>query len=341
MTGALADLPAPPPGRTGWPWTEDPGPGYAGEAYPRVSIVTPSYNQGQFIEETIRSVLLQGYPNLEYIVIDGGSSDGTVEIIRKYEPWLAYWISEPDRGQSHAINKGLRRATGEILSWLNSDDVLLPGTVRRAVERLRGDEQIDVVYGRLNRIDSRSQPLPTPELPKDRLEFGAETVIGECIVNQPGCFWRREVMDRVGLLNEDLHYAMDYEFWVRMILAGARFKRLPETVANFRLSSDSKTVGHTADHALEHLAIVDSFLSDPCLPEKLDLSPSELCLQANKGRSILNIYASWGHLKRGKRSEALVFLWRAISNWPAVILDSRWAKLLVANLVRSLRAILT
>ena len=114
----LSELPSSPPGKIGWPWTEEssqlPEKMSDGSPWPRISIVTPSYNQGQFIEETIRSVLLQGYPNVEYIIIDGGSTDNSLEIIKKYEPWLAYWVSEPDRGQSHALNKGIQKATGDI-----------------------------------------------------------------------------------------------------------------------------------------------------------------------------------------------------------------------------------
>jgi len=123
----LYDLPPPPPGKRGWPWTEAsvelPDPMPDGQEWPRVSIVTPSYQQGPFIEETIRSVLLQGYPNLEYIVIDGGSTDETVAILRKYEKWIAYWVSEADKGQSEAINKGFAKASGDLFGWLNSDDV--------------------------------------------------------------------------------------------------------------------------------------------------------------------------------------------------------------------------
>ena len=125
----LADLPPPPPGRTGWPWTvaspavPETAPG--GAPWPRITIVTPSFNQGQFLEETIRSVLLQGYPNLEYIIIDGGSNDNSIEIINRYKNWISYWISEKDRGQAHAINKGIDRSTGEVLAWLNSDDVYM------------------------------------------------------------------------------------------------------------------------------------------------------------------------------------------------------------------------
>jgi glycosyltransferase involved in cell wall biosynthesis len=132
----LAELPSPPAGKTGWPWTVEtpqlPAARPDGTPWPRISIVTPSYNQGQFIEETIRSVLLQGYPDLEYIVIDGGSTDGAIDIIRKYAPWLAYWTSERDDGQVGAINAGMSQASGSLLNWINSDDLLLP----RALEAL-------------------------------------------------------------------------------------------------------------------------------------------------------------------------------------------------------------
>src|SRR4030042_6265175 len=121
----LKELPSPPQGKTGWPWTEESPQLHNtmpdGSPWPKISIVTPSFNQGQFIEETIRSVLLQGYSDLEYIIIDGGSKDDSIELIRKYEKWLTYWVSEPDHGQSHAINKGFRKASGEIVAWLNSD----------------------------------------------------------------------------------------------------------------------------------------------------------------------------------------------------------------------------
>jgi glycosyltransferase involved in cell wall biosynthesis len=130
----LAELPPPPTGKAGWPWTVDsrflPPTRYDGSSWPRISIVTPSYNQGQFIEETIRSVLLQGYPDIEYFVIDGGSSDQSIEIIRKYERWLTYWTTEKDRGQAHAINKGFARATGQIGAYLNSDDYYCPEVFR-------------------------------------------------------------------------------------------------------------------------------------------------------------------------------------------------------------------
>src|SRR5437588_6081454 len=148
----LAKLPSPLTDKTGWPWTIETPPLPVvrpdGSCWPRISIVTPSYNQGQFIEETIRSVLLQGYPDLEYIIIDGGSQDESVEIIKKYEPWLTYWVSEQDRGQSHAINKGFDRSTGLILGWLNSDDVLLPNALATVAVAMPRPEEPVVIAGK-------------------------------------------------------------------------------------------------------------------------------------------------------------------------------------------------
>ena len=136
----LSDLPAPPSGRTGWPWTEQssrlPSRTPANRPWTRISVVTPSFNQGKFIEETIRSVLLQGYPNLEYVIFDGGSTDNSVEVIEKYSPWLTYWVSEPDGGQSDAINRGLKRASGDFATWINSDDMLCKDALNEQASRI-------------------------------------------------------------------------------------------------------------------------------------------------------------------------------------------------------------
>ena len=142
---SLQALPAPSSGKTGWPWTVcTSGPDCSSISHcPTISIITPSFNQGQFIEETIRSVLLQGYPKLEYIIIDGGSTDETVAIIKKYEPWLTYWVSEVDRGQPHAINKGIAMATGDILAWINSDDIYLPGLLDKVARFYRSGKNKD------------------------------------------------------------------------------------------------------------------------------------------------------------------------------------------------------
>jgi glycosyltransferase involved in cell wall biosynthesis len=215
---AVTDLPDPPEGKTGWPWTDDlcapeealPG----GDPWPRVSIVTPSLNQGEFLEQTIRSVLLQGYPNLEYIVVDGGSTDGSIEIIRKYEPFIAHWASEPDRGQSHAINKGFALSTGEIMCWLNSDDFLLPGALRAVAGVLAGSEAFAVV-GHALKVYTDERP---PHLLKGRYE-GLPRLLEfwkGYQMHQPSIFWRREVFERVGFLDEGRHYVMDFDYWVRI-----------------------------------------------------------------------------------------------------------------------------
>lgn len=220
VTGAAAaGLPAPPPGREGWPWTDaPPAPPAAmpsGRAWPRVSVVTPSYNQGRFIEQTIRSVLLQGYPDLEYIVMDGGSTDESVEVIRRYEPFLAHWESGRDRGQSHAINKGFARATGDVLCWLNSDDFYLPGTLGAVAEALFEGEGAPAVVGHCVQVYADGRP---PHRGFGRFE-GRERMLQfwkGYQMHQPSIFWRREVFERVGYLDESLHLTMDFDYWARM-----------------------------------------------------------------------------------------------------------------------------
>jgi len=153
----LKNLPPSPQGRVGWPWTEEspelPDSMPNGKPWPKISIVTPSYNQGQFLEETIRSVLLQGYPNLEYIIIDGGSTDNSVKIIKEYEPWLACWVSEPDRGQSQAINKGFKKATGEIITWICSSDSYVPNAFQKISLIFADNQSVGAISGSCNVIN--------------------------------------------------------------------------------------------------------------------------------------------------------------------------------------------
>jgi glycosyltransferase involved in cell wall biosynthesis len=302
--------------------------------WPLVTVITPSYNQAQFLEATICSVIQQDYPNMEYMVIDGGSTDGSQEIINRYADRLAYWISEKDSGQSQAINKGLARVHGKILGWLNSDDVLKPGTISRVVEVLNQRSDIDVVYGRLDRIDPLGNLVPTPQLPKDKVEFDKQTALMECVVNQPGCFWRRSIMDKVGLLNETLHYGMDFEYWTRMLLAGARFKRLDDTVAEFRLSPASKTVSQTTQMALEAISIVNNFLSQANLAQSLGLAPGALRRQANKGRGNFALQAFYGCMKGHQWQPALRWLVRAHVYDPFALLRGKWLSLALARMVR-------
>lgn len=213
--GCLLDLPAPPPGKTGWPWTAEAADAPRGGALPRISVVTPSYNQGEYIEQTIRSVLLQRYPNLEYIIIDGGSSDNTVEVIRKYEKHLAYWVSEPDRGQSHAINKGFARATGRVMAWLNSDDYYAPDTLNVVSEVLADGTGNFALVGHCVQVFADGRPPHLAEGKYEGLPLLLQYWKGY-YMHQPSIFWRREVFEKVGFLDEAQHYVMDFDYWVRV-----------------------------------------------------------------------------------------------------------------------------
>lgn len=217
MTVALQqELPAPPAEKQGWPWqvtTDVPAKDKIG--LPKITVVTPSYNQGKFLEQTIRSVLLQRYPNLEYFVIDGGSQDASVEIIRKYEPWLTYWVSEPDRGQSHAINKGFVRATGEIMCWLNSDDYFAPDSLWTVAELLAASTGNIALAGHAVVVFCDGRP---PVLVKGRYENRLRLLKfwKGYQMHQASIFWRREAFEKVGLLREDLHLIMDFDYWARL-----------------------------------------------------------------------------------------------------------------------------
>ncbi len=210
------------PGKKDWPWqpwqVDEPAAALdqpIASALPRISVVTPSFNQARFIEQTIRSVLLQQYPNLEYIIIDGGSTDGSVEIIRKYEPWLSSWVSERDRGQSHAINKGFEKAKGQVLCWLNSDDYYLPGTLLTVGRLLADDAGNQALAGHCLVVYENGRPAVTLEGRYENRRRLLQFWKGYQM-HQPAIFWRREVLQKVGLVNEGLGLIMDFDYWARI-----------------------------------------------------------------------------------------------------------------------------
>src|SRR5664279_3562710 len=225
-------------------------PGDARAERPLVSIITPSFNQAAFIERTIASIESQDYPNVEHIVIDGGSSDGTIEILKKH-PHLD-WLSEPDDGQSSAINKGFKKARGEIIGWLNSDDVYYPGAVREAVEYLQAHPETALVYSDFMEIEAndheraRVQTLP--------FDLGQMLNQGN-LIPQPSTFFRRVVFERAGYLNPDHRYAMDYDYWIRIAKSGLRLDRVDRCWSGFRLHGTSKTISESSRAWREHRRI--------------------------------------------------------------------------------------
>jgi GT2 family glycosyltransferase len=250
-TPRLEELPPPPAGKTGWPWTEGsqafPETMPDGRPWPRITVVTPSFQQADFLEETLRSVILQGYPDLEYMVVDGGSSDGSVEIIERYAPWLSWWVSEPDDGQSDAINKGLGRATGDILAWLNSDDSYLSGALA-TVARHMEESGCDILVGAMDKIMvdgerssfvKRSTPYEgDPIHPYPMLRSGRQYTFNFI---QPPMFWRQWVWEHTSGLDIRYDYMMDMEWCHRALAADAQVETVDDVFSRFTLHSGSKS----------------------------------------------------------------------------------------------------
>lgn len=237
----LSQLPTPQQSNSGWPWAEEspqlPDAMPDGQPWPKISIITPSYNQARFIEKTIRSVLLQGYPNLEYIIVDGGSTDGSIDIIKKYEKWLAYWASEPDRGQSDAINKGFQRATGEIYAWLNSDDYLLKDALENVALAYSASPRAGGWFGTCLQVDTDGNTLFTAS--PNRLDADGLADWNENMVIQPACFFSQKAWQKCGPLDEDLHYTMDFDLWLK-IAKGSPIEKVNDVLAAAHIHKDAK-----------------------------------------------------------------------------------------------------
>lgn len=203
----------------------------------KITVVTPSYNQGKYIRRTIDSVLSQGIDDLEYIVMDGGSTDETVDILKSYGDRII-WKSEKDKGQTDAVNKGIRMAHGDIIGWLNSDDIYYPDAIKKVMEVFEKNPDVNVVYGNANHIredDSFIEEYYTEDFDYERLKE-------VCFICQPSLFFRKKVVDKYGFLDDSLQYCMDYEYWLRLG-KGEKFYRLNELIAGSRLYDDNKTLG--------------------------------------------------------------------------------------------------
>lgn len=243
QSSIIGELPTPQTGKTGWPWTNDsstlPATLPDGSTWPRISVVTPSYDQGLFIEETIRSVLLQGYPNLEYIVMDGGSTDGTSEILYKYEPFFSYLHVGPDGGQAAAIADGFKRATGDIFAWLNSDDIYQPGTLARVGRYFSEHPQHVLVSGDVQLIDASSKPCGRLWACPTQLFLTKNT--GGHGWWQPGTFWRKRTYIACGAMDRQLRFCMDRDLFVRICSAGQSGCIRGTPLASFRTHDTQKS----------------------------------------------------------------------------------------------------
>ena len=242
-------LPSPPAGKTGWPWTQETAPViyHKNINWPKLTIITPSYNQAQFLEETIRSILLQNYPNLEYIIVDGGSTDGSAQIIEKYSPWISYWQSEKDAGQGNAINQGFSLASGNYYAWINSDDYYLKNTFHKVITTFLSNK-VSFVYGYVYNYQSGKQKfdlIRTLPVLDYLLRFPT--------LAQPACFWDAKIHQPVW---EDLQCSMDYELWLRLLKSQTRkLLKQPLAVANVHQDAKTSNPGMGAAWAADHQLI--------------------------------------------------------------------------------------
>ncbi|MCD6569582.1 MAG: glycosyltransferase [Deltaproteobacteria bacterium] len=273
------------PDSSAWPWTAAPSDYPStmpdGSPWPRITIVTPSFNQGQYLEETILSVLNQGYPNLEYIIIDGDSTDGSVDIIKKYEDRIAYWVSEPDHGQPHAINKGFERATGDWIAWLNSDDIYLPTTFWEIAKTATKNTDVQWIVGETifanEKLQEKWRFSPHYntgtwrdshfQLTNTWTDFVCAKKSGTALP-QPSSFWSHNAVKDAGVINEDFHYAMDHEYYIRLARKGYSPLCIDKPLAVYRDNSQSKTSQGKLPFWIEELEITSQYLPDATSMER-------------------------------------------------------------------------
>jgi glycosyltransferase involved in cell wall biosynthesis len=303
-------FPPPPTGALGWPWTDDdetplvPVDRVATAA--RVTVVTPSYNQGEYLEEAIRSIILQDHPNLEYIVMDGGSNDQSTSIIERYSPWITHWVSEPDDGQADAINRGFERATGDYLCWLNADDVLYQGFVSRRVEEFATRPTVDLIYGDIDSGWNRAERSILPGEPPSFLDM-LRTLKVE--VPQQGAMWRRSAVERLGGLDPRWHVVLDREFFLRLIHHGVA-EYIPGRCGFFRQHPGAKSVAEATAWVDELPRMYRELFADPDLEQEAKGLERET--MANVHLMCSDIVRSTGDWRR-----SLVELGRAVRWSPA------------------------
>ena len=331
LSSSIRKCPPPISGKQGWPWDEKSitlrDMVYTDPSWPRVSIVTPSFNQGAFIEETIRSVLMQSYPHIEYIIIDGGSTDETVRIIRKYESLLSFWASDADEGQADALRRGFALAQGEILAFLNADDVYAPNAVETAVSAFRNNPALTLVHGDSIFIDGSGN-----EIGHKRGREGPYLSYFLRLANpisQPSAFWRRTDYEAIGGFDPKLHYIMDYDLWSRMGLLGKKFRHVAADLSLFRIHTSSKTNQSMLPFEQERLQLVQKYLRDAILGPILIPHSDQLfgavhlrlanafCVEGDR-------HKAWAHYKKAVRySPQLSYSWPSLNLLLRLLLGKR------------------
>ena len=259
-----------------------------------VSIVTPSYNQAQYLEQTLRSVLEQDHPSIEYIVIDGGSTDGSVDVIKKYEDKLAYWVSEKDSGQAEAINKGLARATGDIVAWINSDDFYFPGAIASAVKAFEARSDVGMVYGDTVAVDENGEAIHFPRY----AQWDLQDLLTFNIIGQPAVFMRRDVLLKAGFLDPSFHFLLDHHLWIRMASRDSMLY-VSEQWAAGRFHESAKNVAQAEKFGQEAFRILDWAKKDPLVSGSLDgiKRQSRAAALRINGRYLLDAGKAWESFK--------------------------------------------
>lgn len=319
--------------KSGWPWTETSSlfektrPN--GSPWPRISIVTPSYNQGQFIEETIRSVLLQGYPNLEYIIIDGGSSDGSLDIIKKYDSWITFWISNKDEGQADAINKGWEKSSGEILCWVNADDLILPGTLFTIAKKALANPNFHLIYGQSEWFDESGNKGIMGH------DYSFEDVFQKMKnwdIPQPSTFISRVGLNKVGMLDIRLHQSLDKDLWYRLAATGEVIF-LPILLSKFRIHKNQLTQIHNRSsefyYSIERVIRFQNLFALGDLPEQYMEIKQEVLACVNlrasaEGRIKRNYRMMFKYLLETVRYPRGIFKIRNIAEISIIILGEEY-----------------
>lgn len=311
---SLDELPAPPFNKTGWPWTEESCPLPAtmpdGSLWPSISLATPSLNQGQYLEETIRSVLLQGYPDLEYIIIDGGSTDSSLKIIDKYKKWITYWESEPDNGQSHAINKGLSIGSGDIFAYINSDDYYEPGAFEVIAPFFTDRKDISLVCGECVIFSEKNKQVFKPYWSENliQLSYGSS-------LPQPATFWTKRIYELVGGFNENLHYCFDAEFFLKMGIRDIMPTIIEKKLAYYRNHETNKSITQKFGFCGDAIFMVNKYGS------LFGLTQMEQREKIRELDVVLRYYKVFDIWTKKGRGMALIEFLKMIMNYPALVCD--------------------